>query len=247
MIVLPSNSCTLTPDAIGPGLLTAEYSGDTGFAASSASVMHRVVGIAEQSTFTLIRNGSGAGNVTSYDGMIDCGATCSHLYANGTELILYATPEPGSIFTGWLGACTGQVDCLAAVPSPVTVSATFALDASVPFNGDIDRDGSYSALTDGLIAMRYLFGLSGEAMVAGTLGADATRTDPAAVSAFLSDIRPRLDVDGNGSADALTDGVMLIRYLFGLRGAALINGAMGTGATRTTAAQIEAALQSLLP
>ena len=50
----------------------------------------------------------------------------------------------------------------------------------------------------------------------------------------------------NGEADALTDGLMLIRYLFGLRGAALTAGAIGPGATRT-GAQIETYIQSLMP
>lgn len=57
-----------------------------------------------------------------------------------------------------------------------------------------------------------------------------------------------VDIDGNGSAQALTDGLLVVRYLLGLRGAALIAGATGAaGATRTTAPAIEAYLQSLLP
>ena len=59
--------------------------------------------------------------------------------------------------------------------------------------------------------------------------------------------RPLLDIDGNGQADALTDGLLIIRYLFGLRGASLIAGTLGVGATRTTAAAVEAQIQSLLP
>jgi len=41
-----------------------------------------------------------------------------------------------------------------------------------------------------------------------------------------------LDIDGNGKFDALTDGLILIRALFGLTGAAATNGALGPGATR---------------
>ena len=33
-----------------------------------------------------------------------------------------------------------------------------------------------------------------------------------------------LDVDGNGEIDALTDGLLTLRYLFGLQGDTLING-----------------------
>lgn len=56
-----------------------------------------------------------------------------------------------------------------------------------------------------------------------------------------------IDVDGNGTADALTDGLLVIRYLFGLRGTALIQGAVGAGAVRTSATEIEQYLQSVMP
>jgi hypothetical protein len=56
-----------------------------------------------------------------------------------------------------------------------------------------------------------------------------------------------LDIDQNGSFDALTDGLILLRYAFGLRGDNLISGATASDATRTSAAEIEAHIQSLLP
>jgi hypothetical protein len=56
-----------------------------------------------------------------------------------------------------------------------------------------------------------------------------------------------LDLDQNGSFDALTDALILLRYAFGLRGDNLISGATASDATRTSAAEIEAHIQSLLP
>ena len=56
-----------------------------------------------------------------------------------------------------------------------------------------------------------------------------------------------LDIDANGSVDALTDGLMVLRYLFGLRGQGLINGAIADNAMRTEAADVEAYIQSLMP
>ena len=49
-----------------------------------------------------------------------------------------------------------------------------------------------------------------------------------------------LDVDGNGVVDALTDGLLMLRAQFLLTGSAVTNGAIGSGATRTTWAQIRA-------
>ena len=56
-----------------------------------------------------------------------------------------------------------------------------------------------------------------------------------------------VDMDQNGTVDALTDGLIILRYFFGLRGDSLINGAMASDATRSTAEEIEAHMQSLLP
>jgi hypothetical protein len=55
------------------------------------------------------------------------------------------------------------------------------------------------------------------------------------------------DVDGNGTVDALTDGLMLLRYQFGLRGASLIQGALGQGAARNTSTLIENYIASQIP
>ena len=51
-----------------------------------------------------------------------------------------------------------------------------------------------------------------------------------------------LDVDGNGSSDPLTDGLLVLRYLFGFRGATLINGAVGPNCLRCDSPSIEAYL-----
>ena len=48
-----------------------------------------------------------------------------------------------------------------------------------------------------------------------------------------------LDLDQNGSFEALTDALILLRYAFGLRGDNLINGAIATDANRTSAEDIE--------
>ena len=56
-----------------------------------------------------------------------------------------------------------------------------------------------------------------------------------------------LDVDQNGSFDALTDGLVILRYAFGFRGDSLINSAIASDGTRTSAADIEAYIESHMP
>ena len=62
----------------------------------------------------------------------------------------------------------------------------------------------------------------------------------------LASLGSTLDVDGNGAIDALSDGLLILRYLFGFRGSALITGAIGAGCTRCDAASVEAYIGSLL-
>ena len=54
-----------------------------------------------------------------------------------------------------------------------------------------------------------------------------------------------LDIDLNGKVDALTDGLLTIRYLFGFEGDALIQGAVGSAATVNDATSIKAQLDAL--
>ena len=56
-----------------------------------------------------------------------------------------------------------------------------------------------------------------------------------------------LDIDANGSFDALTDGLILLRYAFGLRGQSLIDDVISEDAMRAEAADIEAYIETLLP
>ncbi|MDC3261571.1 PKD domain-containing protein [bacterium] len=58
---------------------------------------------------------------------------------------------------------------------------------------------------------------------------------------------PNADVDGNGTQDALTDGLLMLRYSFGLTGDSLISGVVAEDATRKTAEEIEAYLATLMP
>ena len=55
------------------------------------------------------------------------------------------------------------------------------------------------------------------------------------------------DIDKNGSVGALTDGLILLRYFFGLRGEGLTSGAIDSNGLRTSAADIEAYIESHMP
>jgi hypothetical protein len=67
-------------------------------------------------------------------------------------------------------------------------------------------------------------------------GTAVQRSWPFVCPSFLTD---GADVDGNGSVNTLTDGLLLARYLLGMRGSALIQGAVGPNANRSSAPLIE--------
>jgi hypothetical protein len=115
------------------------------------------------------------------------------------------------------------------------------------FSFDIDDDGEAKALTDGLLVIRHLFGFSGEALTAGAVGSDASRTTTADITAYLTNAATELDIDGDDEAKALTDGLLLIRYLFGFSGNSLTSGAVGEGAKRGSAERIVAYIEQRTP
>ena len=114
-------------------------------------------------------------------------------------------------------------------------------------NFDIDGDGRVEALSDALMILRWGFGFSDNSLVANAIATGATRTDAASILTRLEQLAASFDVDGNGSFDALTDGLLVMRYMFGFRDSVLISGAVGGGATRVSAADIEAYLSGFVP
>jgi hypothetical protein len=103
---------------------------------------------------------------------------------------------------------------------------------------DVDADGTVQALTDGLLVLRHLFGFTGGTLINGAVGGGCTRCLAGDITAYLNGIASSLNVDGNGSLEALTDGLLALRYLFGFTGGTLINGAVGAGCTRCDATAI---------
>ena len=113
---------------------------------------------------------------------------------------------------------------------------------------DIDGDGRADALTDGLLFLRYAFGLTGDALISGVVASDAQYTTASDIEQELATVYTSSgDIDGNGEVDALTDGLLLLRYLFGLDGDTLTAGVIGGGATLTDSAALETYLSTLMP
>lgn len=80
------------------------------------------------STFALsvLRSGSGAGQVTSAPSGIACGTVCSAEFAANTNVTLTATASAGSVFAGWGGACSASgATCTVLMSQAQAVTASF--------------------------------------------------------------------------------------------------------------------------
>ena len=123
------------------------------------------------------------------------------------------------------------------------------LDGTPAF-GSIDIDGNqrYDALTDGLLILRGMFGLSGDALLTGATADDSNFDSPQEIETQFDAIEALLDIDDDSNVDALTDGLLVLRYLFGLRGEALTAGVVDLEeGNRTTVKQIENYLSDISP
>jgi hypothetical protein len=80
-------------------------------------------------------SGDGRGSVSSTPSGISCGVNggageaCAAPFASGTQVTLSATPEAGSAFDGWSGACSGGgPTCTLTVDADTNVTARFSID-----------------------------------------------------------------------------------------------------------------------
>ena len=110
---------------------------------------------------------------------------------------------------------------------------------------DIDGNGDLDALTDGLLILRGMFGLTGEALTSGAIGSNAIITDQADIESRINNLGTLLDVDDDGNVDALTDGLIILRYLFGLRDEPLVLGVISPDSQRSETSLIVNYLENL--
>jgi subtilisin family serine protease len=81
-------------------------------------------------TVAVAKAGAGTGTVISTSSGINCGATCNGQFPQGSTVNLTATPDPGSVFAGWSGDCTGTGPC--SLTQNGTVTATFNIAPPPP-------------------------------------------------------------------------------------------------------------------
>jgi hypothetical protein len=111
---------------------------------------------------------------------------------------------------------------------------------------DFDGSGHADALTDGLMMLRYCFGLRGDSVTTSAMAIDS----PMNSEQVVTEIESALDmanIDDDGEVRALTDGLILLRYLFDLRGDQLTAATVSLTANRSSNKEIEAYIEAYMP
>jgi len=127
---------------------------------------------------------------------------------------------------------------------------------------DINGDGKLEAFQDGILVQRYLFGLNQGKSLMGNyryyrnptefedfvmITENSTRKTEEEIISYIKKLinQGLLDIDGNGEADALTDGLLLMKYMIGYQKEELINNAIDTeNAKRRNAEEIVEFIES---
>lgn len=102
---------------------------------------------------------------------------------------------------------------------------------------DVDGNNVISATSDGLMILRAMLGLTNAAVTQGATVPGAPRTTWAQIEPYVH--LAALNLDQSGNTTAASDGVLLLRALFGLTGSAVTQ-----GVTTRTWADIRAYLNS---
>ncbi|MDR2689323.1 MAG: hypothetical protein LBB76_06150 [Azoarcus sp.] len=126
----------------------------------TVSATFNVSNVPNPRVLTVTRLGNGGGKVSGAG--IDCGSVCAAIHSSGNQVTLTATPEAGSYFSGWGGACAGiSPTCVFDIGTDQDITARFDVGIA-PWFGDM-------ALRDAIYA--YKLPISGLAAQAKTFAA----------------------------------------------------------------------------
>ena len=99
------------------------------------------------------RAGSGFGTVTTNPPAIDCGpatSACERGFVPDSNVTVTATPNPGSVFTGFSGACSGTAPCELTMDGAKSVVAEFEPEFEVEWTSRTSvADNQWSSVAYG--------------------------------------------------------------------------------------------------
>ena len=108
---------------------------------------------------TALTAGTGGGLIEAIPGGVLCapGLDCRQRYPDGSVVQLVAVPNPGAVFLGWSGACTGtDDDCTVTMNAAKSVTANFgpADPAKRSLDVIVEGNGAVTSSVDGSVCTR---------------------------------------------------------------------------------------------
>lgn len=151
------------------------------------------------------------------------------------ETVQFAVrPEAG--YRAEVTGCGTTVSENVATTAPVAAACTVNVRFVPACTLDIDKDQQVLTASDGVLLLRAMFGFQGQAFSSGMSGlSSAAAIEAAYQRVHVPSQALLLDVDGDGAVNPMTDGLILVRAMLGLSGAALVADALGINATRNAA------------
>ena len=136
------------------------------------------------------------------------------------------TAAPGRVVIAGWGGENNSVNSLTQMPLPQTLVVQVVDRAACTMKVD-GRAGGARATTDGLIILRHILQIGEPVASSGTTPQNGIDDRDNLVSTLIA--RKDYDIDGDGAVDA-KDGLLILRYLLGVRGDAISAGLGLTGA-----------------
>jgi hypothetical protein len=93
--------------------------------------------------------------------------------------------------------------------------------------------------------LRAFFDFTGPTLVNAAVAGNCARCTADEIADHIAALDLVLDIDDDGALEALTDGLLVLRFLFGFTGTTLTTGAVGASCDRCDAAAIEPYLHTL--
>lgn len=121
----------VTGVAVGSCTIAARQNGDFYYAAVEAVQTFNVTANTGTVVLSVSKAGGGGGTVTSSPAGINCGTACAGNFTTGNSVMLSATANSDSFFTGWSGSCGGTGSCTVTMNAARSVTATFASNTSI--------------------------------------------------------------------------------------------------------------------
>ena len=122
----------------GTGLCRMTMDSSKGVIANFSSVNYTLA-------IKTIKNG-GSGKITSRPvglaGANSCDSTCDKDYPIDSIVILNASADDNSVFSGWDGACGGKKICMVMMSRPQNISATFSKSVAITYKLSVSKTGS---------------------------------------------------------------------------------------------------------